>query len=78
MIRKKYVILAKTTGDGMLELEFNSENCHISLENEKITVKQGDKCIFYAKEESVIMIYEKEYIDCGGKIELYTDGIKLC
>ena len=78
MIKKKYVILAKTTGDGMLELEFNSENCHISLENEKITVKQGDKCIFYAKEEYVTMIYEKEYIDREGEKEPYIYGIKLC
>ena len=77
MIKEKYVIITKYPGGGNMHFEFDADSHEVSLMDGRVIVTEEDKCVFYAKEETVLIMHQEQYLSFP-KFEIDKNGIKLC
>lgn len=77
MIKEKYVIITKYPGGGNMHFEFDADSHEVSLMDGRVIVTEEDKCVFYAKEETVLIMHQKQYLSFP-QFEIDKNGIKLC
>ena len=77
MIKERYVIIAKYPGGGHMHFEFDADSHEVSLMDGRVIVTEENKCVFYAKEETVLMMHQEQYLPFP-QFEIDKNGIKLC
>lgn len=77
MFKKRYVIITKYPDGGHMHFEFDADSHEVSLMDGKVIVTEEDKCVFYAKEETVLMMHQEQYL-LFPQFEIDKKGIKLC
>lgn len=76
MIKKRYVIVVEKPDGREMEFEFDSDRHAVTIKDGKAIVTEGEKCVFYTREEHVLFIYEENYMYMPG-IKIKSDRIEL-
>ena len=77
MIKEKYVIITKYPGGGNMHFEFDADSHEVSLMDGRVIVTEEGKTVFYAKEETVLIMHQEQYLSFP-QFEIDKNGIKLC
>lgn len=77
MLKTRYVIVAKMNREESREFIFTTDCHELYIRDGRVVVTKEKECIFYAKEDVVLMVYEEPYIDMPG-IVIDSKGIKYC